>query len=565
MNNDGATGSMPKETGAAGVGWPRPAVLSNRNVLLGFLVVVAGLRLGSFFESVRDWDESLYLLVADQWLQGHAPYTVVWDNKPPGIYAIFALTLEVFGRSIFAVRAIACVSVAVTSTFVFRIGALLERDGWVVGLLAGGCYTVLSLNNGGMAANTEIFFCAPSAAAFYVVLSTAKAVVSSTAKAVVSSTAEAWPLERAAARLGGAGLLLGLAFEIKYVVIFDIAMALAALALVLPWRASPERSFLAFLKAVGALGLGALLPFVIVTLVFRATGHFDEYWTANFTANRARTIAQPFQIGVMAAALRYQLRNGYLFWIAAPVGLGVLAARGRLARLQDKSEDRWFVSTVGLGLLVTLGCFFVVFRTAVYPHYFLQLAIWLALLAAFTAVRLTLSREPPARGRPAGLRVLLVVAAVLLAQQAGPHVLLGAKDVYFRGVLGRPHWGDRPAAVAAYLAPRLRPDDAIYVVDDQPVIYFLTGARLPTPFVFPPLLVRIQGLPDIAGVSPLVELARIMDGRPTYVLKLKMDEEPSYLPEDQRFIEALRARLARDYVLEQSIEGLDLFRVRTSP
>ncbi len=541
------------KTGAPDVEWPRPSALSNRNVFLGLLVVVTGLRLVSFFESVRDWDESLYLLVADQWVQGHAPYTVVWDNKPPGIYAIFALTLELFGRSLFAIRAIACVAVAVTGTFVFRIGALLERDGWVVGLLASCFYAVLSMNNGGMAANTEVFFSAPSAAAFYVVLSTAKAVVSSTDKAI--------PLARATARLGVAGLLLGLAFEIKYVVLFDIVMSLTALALVFPWRAPTARTLLAFAKGVSALGLGTILPFVVVTLVFRATGHLTEYWAANFTANQARTVHQPFQLGVMAAALWDQLRTNYLFWVAAPVGLGVLVARGRLV----SRDDRWFASTVGLGILVTLGGFLVVFRAAVYPHYFLQLAIWLALLAAFTAVRLTMSHEPTGRGPLVRRRVLLIVAAVLLVQQAGPNVVLGAKEVYFQGIKGRPYWRDRPAAVAAYLAPRLNRDDAIYVVDDQPVIYFLVGARLPTRFVFPPFLVRQQGLPDIVGISPLVELARIMDGRPTYVLKLRKDDEPSYLPEDQLFVKELRARLARDYVLEQSIDGLDLFRARTSP
>jgi hypothetical protein len=503
-------------------------------------------RLGTFFASVLDWDESLYLLVADQWLRGHAPYTVVWDNKPPGIYALFALALQATGRSILAVRALACIAVAVTCTAVFRIGALLRRDGWVVGLVAGGCYAGLSLNNGGQAANTEVFFAAPSVVALYLVLSAARSL----------------PQAGTAMRLAWAGLLFGLALEIKYVAIFDVAVALLILALGFPGRARARNAVVGLGASVVAMLLATTVPFVLVTLLFRSTGHGSAYWAANFTANQARTLQQAFRLDVITTALRAELRSNMLPFLVGPLPvLGYLAVTGRL----DDKEDRWFVRTAGLAVLATLGCLIVVFRTALYGHYFLQLAPWLALLAAFGIVRVTLSSQPSSGIRPPRWRLLVVAVALLLAQQSYPYLLFAGKQIYFRGIKGRAYWEDRPAAVAAYLAPRLRAGDAIYVVDDEPVIYFLTGARLPTRFVFPPFLVRRKELPDITGVAPLTELTRIMGERPAYVIKLASDQDPTYVADDQIFFDLLRGFLRRDYVLDRSIDGLDIFRRSPSP
>ena len=67
----------------------------------GALILLAVLsRAPSFVMSVTDWDESLYVIMAGQWRAGHLPYTAVWDNKPIGIYAIFALFQSVFGDRI---------------------------------------------------------------------------------------------------------------------------------------------------------------------------------------------------------------------------------------------------------------------------------------------------------------------------------------------------------------------------------------------------------------------------------------------------------------------------------
>ena len=59
-------------------------------IALLFFVATLVTRIPVLSRSVLDWDESLYFIMAQQWRLGHLPYTTVWDNKPLGIYAIFA-------------------------------------------------------------------------------------------------------------------------------------------------------------------------------------------------------------------------------------------------------------------------------------------------------------------------------------------------------------------------------------------------------------------------------------------------------------------------------------------
>ena len=161
------------------------------------------LRLPSFFRSVVDWDESLYLLIATQWLEGHPPYTTIWDHKPPGIYLWFALALLLFGHSVLSIRLAACLAVSVTSYSLYRIASTGEgSQGRLVGLGAAGLYLVFSLGNGGLAANTEIFV---------------SPFVMAAAAILLAPCGSRAPLRG----LLASGILLGLAISTKWVALWD--------------------------------------------------------------------------------------------------------------------------------------------------------------------------------------------------------------------------------------------------------------------------------------------------------------------------------------------------------
>ncbi|MFQ5576413.1 MAG: ArnT family glycosyltransferase, partial [Anaerolineae bacterium] len=182
-------------------------------VFAAFLVLAIGLRISSFFKTVIDPDETLYLLISREMLRGQVLYTGLWDHKPPGIFAVYAAIQTALGESIFAMRLAACIVVATTCYLLYRLGTFIGGGRERYGLLAGLLYVVYSLNMGGLAANTEIFFTPLITLAFYLLF-----------------TAEQYPVRLVgpgSLRVFLIGLLLGLGLQINYVVLFAfVAVAL---------------------------------------------------------------------------------------------------------------------------------------------------------------------------------------------------------------------------------------------------------------------------------------------------------------------------------------------------
>src|SRR5688572_14258808 len=74
--------------------------------IVAILATVVLPRLLMLNVSVIDWDESIYALIGQQWVQGHVPHETVFDHKPIGLYAIFASFFLVFGDAVWAIRLI---------------------------------------------------------------------------------------------------------------------------------------------------------------------------------------------------------------------------------------------------------------------------------------------------------------------------------------------------------------------------------------------------------------------------------------------------------------------------
>src|ERR1051326_4518261 len=123
---------------------------------LGFAALVLVLRASTFFHSVENWDESLYLLMARSVLDGHPLYPEIWDHKPPGIFFLFAAAPLAFGRSVLSIRLLAWLAVTASCVLLFLVGRRLRSR--TTGVVAGLLYAVFSLNDGGLASNGELFF-----------------------------------------------------------------------------------------------------------------------------------------------------------------------------------------------------------------------------------------------------------------------------------------------------------------------------------------------------------------------------------------------------------------------
>jgi hypothetical protein len=516
-------------------------------VFIFFNLLVVFLRWSSFYQSVLDEDESLYLLVAKAWSEGNPPYTTIWDNKPPVIYVVFLTAISILGSSILSIRIVACLFIAITCFFLYKMGSLIEHNGRGIGLLSGGLYAIATLSNEGMASNTEIFFTTFVVIAFYQLF-------------LISSFHDKGSPSKKYLTLFLTGFLLGIGFEVKYVVLFDFLAMSLILVSIYTVRFRSNKKYLLVLQDISFLSLGFVLPFIIVSSYFWLVGHFDEYIYANFTANKLRTVDLEFSFVTLLKAIVWQFRANHFFWLSMPsVTIYLFIAK------TIPTWERWILSSFIVWFLTNLLCIGTVLRGSFYSHYFLQLSPSLCLVTSYMMVRYFLSYT---RFEQYEFRHYLIFGTFLIILINTTHILealnSNAKYVYFRHIKGIRYWGDTPSLVAEYLKPKIKSNDYIYSVN-QVTLYFLTDAKIPTRYVFWPFLIKCCGLPNITGIDPLEELNLILQKYPVYIVWERIDKTSVYYNDNKQFFEKLNQALDKSYHLENSIDRYDLYRLNTKP
>lgn len=502
-------------------------------VLAVFLLAALILRASAFFRSVVDWDESLYLLMARSILEGNVPYTVVWDHKPPGIYFVFASVLFVFGDSIPALRILTSVVVGVTSYMLYCLGVALNKESRAPGLMAGGLYVVYSSSSAmrGLASNTELFYTLFTVCAFLVLFASR-----SRRKGLL------------------AGLLLGLGFQIKYHVAFDFLAALLIAGGQILLEKPREPRLWAILRQWMLMILGFLLPFLAVISYFVIGGHFQEYVHSTFVANLIYVTDGQIDIVDAIRALRDQLIAHPLLWLSSSVsGLSLILARRDIAEERDKFFILTWLVAGFLGVLAT---------RRLWDHDFLQILPAMCLLASYAVdevLRLDMTKLQKA--------FVLSVALLSTSMLKPIHANIGktVSSAYERYIEGTDEWKDAALLIAEYLDGRTESSDFIYIVDHQPVIYFLAHAQCPTRYPFPDHLTSPE-LARMAGIDPVAELHTIMSKAPLYVVRRRHTDTSSSL-----LYSTLDEYLATEYIYETSFydrhewDGVevDLYRLKT--
>jgi hypothetical protein len=141
-----------------------------------------------------------------------------------------------------------------------------------------------------------------------------------------------------------------------------------------------------------------------------------------------------------------------------------------------------------------------------FGHYFLMWLPPLALLAALGARALVRAVRP----RTAGA----AFAGIAAAAGGAPVIATLVPLVEGGFAIRKP---DPPRRVAAAMAAELRhPGEPAYIVNYHAVSYLLSGAGVPTRFVFPGHLVGI--FHAVTGVDAMTELRRVLDTRPRLIV-----------------------------------------------
>lgn len=369
-------------------------------------------------------DESTYLVMADQLLNGGVLYKDVIDIKPPGVFFIFSLIQVLFGKSIFMVRLFAALVVGTGGYFVY-----LTKRNWespvLPSVIAGAVFVFMFNFYFGFSANTEIFF------------------VFFTALGIWAYS----KIEKGTRYYLYSGLFLGLGFLVKLHVAFD-ALALGLFILI---GGLLLREAKVTIWKCTQLTIGFLIPFALAHLIFLMMGYYEYYHFITYEA--------PFNYSAVrdSAVLAKYFKDGMItylpFILMGTVGFFAMKRR-------KNSRVHWL-----LLLMFGLEWLAIIATGKPHPHYWLQLTLPVALLAG--------SMFENEKVLSFFSKKAVKIVCTILA--AGYFTFLFT--YYHKRYLQRSY---HSVNIYEFLKPMVKPEDKIYTGDGPQILYWLLDKRSPT-------------------------------------------------------------------------------------
>jgi 4-amino-4-deoxy-L-arabinose transferase-like glycosyltransferase len=470
-----------------------------------------------YLELPLERDEGNYAYVAWRILEGEAPYRDVFDQKPPGIYAVYAALLALGARSEVSLHLLLYAWTAACALCLFR----LVRD-LAGGLAAGFCVLLFAvLANGprltATAANTESFLLLPLLASWWALWrATREGRAADWCAAGALAAAACWLKPVAATNALFAAVWAGADWAVR-----RPRPAAGDLVRRLGWLAAGAAAVSALsVAALAALGsLGAFFEIVIL--------HNWDY-SLQHTAGEG--------LAILGHVLAFQAPSQALLWVGAAAGLFARRAAPARVRLFFAGQ----LAAAALGAAIGLH-----FR----PHYFVPLLPALCALAgiagAAAAERLLAAR----RAATAALGVAALGALALVPVVAGDAEFLfaGSPAAAARRLYGLNPFPES-ARIAEHIASRSGPGDTVLVVGSEPQILFAAERRSATRYI---LFYPLTGpFPD-ALARQREAMREVEESDPLYVVWVDVATSLLFDERSERWIfEEASRRLRRDYRIE---------------
>jgi dolichyl-phosphate-mannose-protein mannosyltransferase len=421
-------------------------------------------------------DQATYCAIGQSLLDGKLLYRDLWDNKPPGIFYLYALIVKVFGRVMWSVGVVDLFCLFVISYFIFRFAErYLGTAPAVIAVVFNAAWHVQGGNL--VVAQPETFLVLFVFIAYFLVAGEG-----------------AWVVPRYIA----SGLLFAAAFWVKYNALAFLPFLLFVphvdwaaldasqrrLVLKLPWKDWLLRNAALLAAFGGAAGL--------VLGLFWVTGSWPYMKEIQFEV-LPRYAAEVFKAVPNYWFLVLDQTNstlGSLTQAAAAATLGIAWKQRRVGRC----------GPVLLG--AAFGYLSVTMQVRFHDYYFQPCLPFLAmfwgfvLTAAYEGLRALLRTFAARRWNLARVLLWLVAANVVywpLPEQAAALTLdyIALRDwwrdrmlFYSTSSWARPidHFGDQ-LRVIQFLKENSNPGDGVFVWGTDPLIYFLSDGRPPTRFV----------------------------------------------------------------------------------
>jgi hypothetical protein len=459
-------------------------------------------------------DEGEYAYMGQLILQGVPPYQLAYTMKFPGTHAAYAVIMAAFGETAAGIHLGLLVVNSATIVLVFLLARRLL--GAPAGVVACATYAILSLGWSvlGTAGHATHFVVLPALAGLLLLLA-------------ALDSGSSWTL-------GGSGLLLGLGVLMKQPGVAFVVFAGAYLA----WDDLRRRraSWRRCLGRPCLLLLGAGIPLAVTCAILAFAGVLPRFWfwTVSYAGVYGSRRSLADGVVLLREALPLVLGSSWPLWVAAGIGLGAL-----LGSRDHPPSTRPFL--LGFSLFSFLAvCPGYHFR----PHYFILLLPAVSLLCAVAArsgTQLLSAATGPNPALARAIPVLVFMGALLysLGQQRQFlfHVSPGevARQLYF------PNPFAESVVIGNYLRTNSRADDRIAVLGSEPQVYFLSGRRSATGYIYTYGLTELQAH---AGRMQQEMIEEIESAAPAFVVFVRIAQ--SWLQQGES--EALIFRWARAYV-----------------
>jgi len=437
---------------------------TNRRVFLFCILLAVILRLPSFSISVMDHDESTYLIMGAEMLEGRELYSDITDTKPAGIFLIYAFMQLITGYSLFLKRLLVAFLVGASGYLIHRLSVALFKEKNPA--LAAGIIYILFTSTWeyfGISPNTELFF------NFFTI----------SGAILLLKPNKKWYFM--------AGILLGMGFMIKYLVLFDV-LAIGGF-LFISEHIQERRIFsLKIFKPYFLAGVGFSIPFGLAHLAFWLKGNYAEFHFITYELvgnyNDDASLKDYF-IMLLDFAGRFLPVTILFFYV-------FFSGKAPFENWHKPFFAVWLASILLAIYLPGKG----------FTHYTMQLMVPLSLIAGmFYHPRMNPAPRMAAlfKGRPAWVTGIGIVTVVMS---------INIYDNWFRT--------DYPREVAEYLEENMEPGETVYTGNYRHIIYYLLRQNSPTKYVHPTILTTDLG--KAFRVNGLQEIKKILARNPSYVI-----------------------------------------------
>jgi hypothetical protein len=398
-------------------------------------------------------DEGEYAYGGQLILNGLLPYQDLYSMKLPGIYAVYAGIVALFGQTQTGIHVGLLLINSATIFMMFVLGRRLLNP--LAGLMAAACFAVLSVSQSvqGVFANAEHFVILPAVAGMVLLL---KAVDENRAGLVFWS-----------------GLLFGIGFIIKQHGVFFIAFGGAYL-LAAQMGARPFM-WTRFLSRCCLFVLGAMLPYAITCVIFISVGIFDKFWfwTVKYALEYSSQMPLKNAWGAFKINVVDIIKSAPFIWVIAGIGL--------TSMVWDKSaRERWMFVVFFLAFSLLAICPGFYFR----PHYFVFLLPAVGLLAGMGITGLY---HASLNARVKALKYVVPVLAFMIC--AGS--IWQERDFLFKmspAQASRLMYGLNPfpesVKIGRFIRANTQKDDRIAVFGSEPQLFFYSGRRSATGYIY---------------------------------------------------------------------------------